>query len=471
MNFINNLEKTMNKTTTENGAETYISTTDNLLDLFALGGATRNNLFLAVDLFRKAMAQDRIGAIRILFYLRDVRGGQGERDVFNTCIRIVADEYQDEFSKIANLIPEYGRFDDLIKLIDTKSKDVVVSVIKNQLEKDKESDTPTLLGKWLPSENTSSNKTKLLAKRIRMSLGMTERGYRKMLSSLRTKIKLVEHNLTNKEYKTIEYGKLPSQANFKYKKAFKKHDEERYSKYLEDVASGKEKINTKTLYTYQVYKAVQSGGDVKALDAMWNNLPDYTNGKNALVVADVSGSMGGDPMAVSVSLALYFAERNKGQFKDYFITFSENPKLQKIQGKDIREKMYNLERADWDGNTNLYKVFATLVNTAVQNNTPSNELPETIYIISDMEFDSCVTGTNHEAIEQLFSGTEYKIPNIVFWNVNARNKQVPVTKNKRGVTLVSGLSTTTFKLAVENKSPIELMNEVIHSDRYCNILA
>lgn len=466
------LSVSMNKTQTENGAETFISTTSNLLDFFALGGATRNNLTLAEDLFRKALAENKEEAIRILFYLRDVRGGQGERAVFRHCATILANEYTEEFSKVASLISEYGRFDDLVSLVETKSSEVVLSVIKEQLVKDMQSETPSLLAKWLPSENTSSKKTRELAKKVRLGLkiGATEREYRKTLTQLRAKIKIVEHNLTNKEYSTIDYSKIPSQAGLKYKKTFKKNDEVRYSKFLEDVTNGKATINTKTLYTYQIYNAVNKGDDIKTLDVMWNNLPDYTHGKNAIVVADVSGSMSGDPMSVSVSLALYFAERNKGTFKDYFITFSDNPKLQKIQGKNIREKMYNLQCADWSGSTDLQKVFEVLLDTAVQNKAETTELPETIYIISDMEFNSCVQGgTNYQNIERRYTEAGYKLPNIVFWNVNARNKQVPVTKNQSSVTLVSGFSPSTFKLAVENKTPIQLMEEVIHSERYAII--
>lgn len=462
----------MNKTQTENGVETYISTTSNLLDFFALGGATRNNLSLATDLFRKALAENKEDGIRILFYLRDIRGGQGERNIFRTCATILANEYKEEFAKVVSFIPEYGRYDDLVSLIDTESSDVVLLTIKEQLIKDMQSETPSLLAKWLPSENTSSKKTRELAKKVRLGLkiGATEREYRKTLSNLRAKIKIVEHNLSTKEYKSIDYSKLPSQAGLKYKKAFKRNDEVRYSKFLEDVTNGKATINTKTLYTYQIYNAVKKGDDAKTLDVMWNNLPDYTQGKNALVVADVSGSMSGDPMSVSVSLALYFAERNKGIFKDYFITFSSNPKLQKIQGKTIREKMYNLEQAEWEQSTNLEKVFEVLLDTAVKNKAEASELPETLYIISDMEFDSCVRGgTNYENIEQRYEASGYKLPNIVFWNVDARNKQVPVTKDQRGVTLVSGMSPSTFKLAVENKTPMQLMNEVIHSDRYAII--
>jgi hypothetical protein len=200
---------------------------------------------------------------------------------------------------------------------------------------------------------------------------------------------------------------------------------------------------------------------------MWASLPDYTMGKNAIVVADVSGSMTGDPMAVSVSLALYFAERNKGAFKDHFITFSGNPTLQKINGTTLRDKINSIERAEWEYDTNLYKVFECVANAA----TGAEDLPETIYIISDMEFDQAVSGkTNFQAIDELFKAKELKRPNLVFWNVNARNKQVPVDQNENGVTLVSGLSPSTFKLAVENLSPAELVMQVVNSDRYATIV-
>lgn len=460
----------MNKTTTLNGAETYVSTTSPLLDWFSLGGATRKNQALTEDLFRKALAENASKAIRILFYLRDVRGGQGERDVFRTGMRILADEYVGLFEAVAPLIADYGRYDDLVRLIDTKSSKAVIKVIKNQLAEDGQSETPSLLAKWLPSENTSSKETRKLAKLVRMGLGITEREYRIMLTELRKLIKIVEHNLSTKDYDGIDYSKLPSQAGMKYKKAFKKHDEKRYAEYIESVAKGEKKINTATLYPYQIYKSVQAGDDVKVLDVMWNNLPDYTQGKNALVVADVSGSMSGDPLSVSVSLALYFADKNKGQFKDHFITFSANPVFQQIQGKNIREKMDSIERSQWDMNTDLNKVFAELIRIATTYNTPKDEMPSTIYIISDMEFDSCAGGTNFEAIKKMFASTKYEMPSIVFWNVNATHKQVPVTKDERGVTMVSGFSASTFSLVVDGKSPIELMEEVINSERYCKIL-
>jgi len=179
--------------------------------------------------------------------------------------------------------------------------------------------------------------------------------------------------------------------------------------------------------------------------------------------------MCGDPMSVSVSLALYFAERNKGQFKDYFISFSERPKLHKVQGKNLLDKMNSIQLGDV-ANTNLQAVFDLILNTAVANNTEVEEMPETIYIISDMEFDYCTSGTtNFEAIKSKYIQSGYKIPNIVFWNVNGSGKNLPAQKNENGVSLVSGFSPVVFKLAVENKTPYETMMDVINSERYSKI--
>ena len=186
-----------------------------------------------------------------------------------------------------------------------------------------------------------------------------------------------------------------------------------------------------------------------------------------MVVADVSGSMMGDPMSVSVSLALYFAERNKGQFKDYFITFSGNPRLQKITGQNLKDKMNSIEKAEWEMNTNLQAVFDLILNTAIKNNTLKEELPETLYIISDMEFDSaCDTRTNFEVIKDKYEQSGYKLPNIVFWNVNGSGENLPVQEGEKGVAMVSGFSPVIFKLAVENKTPLEVMEDTINSPRY-----
>ena len=456
MTFLTQLGSEMNRTArTENGAVTLRTTNNPLVDFFALAGSTRGNPELGLDLFKKAFAYDKQAAIRVLFYLRDIRGGQGERELFRNCLEYLAVNEKETSDKIVNLVPEYGRWDDIFGL----HVETILPIIKTQLEADKESDNPSLLAKWLPSENTSSKKTQTLARGMAKALGLSPRQYRKMLSTLRAKIKLVEHNMSKREWGAIDYETVPSQAGLKYRKAFSRNDAERYVSYLESVKKGDAKINTSTLYPHQVYKAVGTPG----AEEMWANLPDYTMGKNAIVVADVSGSMWGDPMAVSVSLALYFAERNEGAFKDHFITFSGNPTLQKVIGTSLRDKMNSIERAKWGHNTNLYRVFECVANAA----TNADDVPETIYIISDMEFDSCADLTNFEAIDELFKTKER--PNLVFWNVDARNKQVPVEQNQYGVTLVSGLSPSTFKLAVENLSPLDLVMQVVNSERYANI--
>lgn len=462
--LLNGMSKNTAKTLTKNGAITYSKSGSGLLDFFAQAGAMRNNKDEALKLFQKAFGQDRLLAVKILFYLRDVRGGQGERDLFRNCLEWLGTDHPEVFEAIIKFVPEYGRWDDLF--FDNNN---CFDFIREQLTNDINSAKPSLMAKWLPTINASSKSTVAKARFMADKLGLSEVAYRKNLRDIRKKIKIVESQMSAREWNKINYSSVPSQASRIYKNAFLKHDNDRYSKFIEKAEKGEVKINASTLYPYQIYKSVQSDYS-KTLEALWNQLPDYTQGNNALVVADVSGSMSGDPMSVSVSLALYFAERNKGQFKDYFITFSGSPELQKIQGKTLRERMRNLENADWGMNTNLQAVFDLILETANENETSEDEMPSTIYIISDMEFDSCcINHTNLEVIKQKYKKSGYKLPNVVFWNVNASGKNVPARHTENGIALVSGFSPTVFKIAVENKTPEQVMLDVINSERYSQI--
>jgi hypothetical protein len=468
--FIDNLYTETSKGLTENEAVTFIRSGSALLDFYAQAGAMRKNKDVALDLFKKAFSEDRLKAVRILFYLRDVRGGQGERDLFRICLEWLGTDYPEVFGKIVEYVYFYGRWDDMF--FDNPK---CFEIIKRQIEEDKREDTPTLLAKWMPTINASSKATRSKARFMAGKLGMKETEYRRTIRAIRKKIKVVEEKMSARKWSDINYSSVPSQASRIYKNAFKKHDEERYNTFIEKAEKGEVKINAKTLYPYQIYKSVKNDYS-KTLEALWNQLPDYTQGKNALVVADVSGSMEGDPMSVSVSLALYFAERNKGQFKDYFITFSGNPRLQKIQGQTLLDRINSIESSQWDGNTNLQAVFDLILNTAIKNNTPIVDLPETIYIISDMEFDEAINSryesdTNFEVIKEKYRNAGYKKPNIVFWNVNARSgKNLPVQKDENDVALVSGFSPVIFKMAVENKTPIQVMEDTINSERYSKIV-
>ncbi len=462
--FLDSMFVETSKGLTENEAVTFIRSGSLLLDFYAQAGAMRKNKDKALNLFKKAFSEDREKAIKILFYLRDVRGGQGERDLFRTCLEWLGTDYPEIFEKIIDFVSEYGRWDDMFF-----DNEKCFDCIKKQIKEDKKSDTPSLLAKWLPTINASSKTTKAKARFMSEKLGMSEIEYRKTLREIRKKIKVVEEKMSAKEWGKIEYSTVPSQANRIYKNAFKRHDEERYNAFIEKAEKGEEKINASTLYPYQIYKSAKNDYS-RTLEALWNQLPDYTQGKNALVVADTSGSMSGDPMSVSVSLALYFAERNKGQFKDYFISFSERPKLHKIRGQNLLDKMNSIELGDV-ANTDLQAVFNLVLKTAINNNTPKEELPETIYIISDMEFDCCCSNrTNFEVIKEKYTQSGYEIPNLVFWNVDARSgENLPVQKSESGVALVSGLSPVIFKIAVENKTPEQVMLDTINSERYGKI--
>ena len=464
--FLGALYKNTSRGLTENMAETYTRSGSPLLDFFAQGGAMRKNPDKALDLFKKAFSEDRQGAVRILFYLRDVRGGQGERDLFRNALEWVGTTYPGVFEQIVEHIPEYGRWDDAFF-----NNEKCFDLISKQIEEDSSSETPSLLAKWLPTINASSPNTRKKARIFAEKLGIPEVAYRKRIREIRKQIRTVEEKMSARKWGEIDYSSVPSQAARIYKNAFKKHDEERYSEFIDKAKKGEEKIQAGTLYPYQIYKSVENDYS-KALEALWNQLPDYTQGKNALVVADVSGSMVGDPMSVSVSLALYFAERNKGQFKDHFITFSGNPTLQRVQGETLRDRMNSIERANWSMNTDIQAVFNLILQTATTNGTSQEEMPETIYIISDMEFDYCTKGiTNFEMVDEKYREAGYKKPNIVFWNVDARSgKNLPVQKDERGVTLVSGFSPTVFKMAVENKTPEQVMNDTINSERYERII-
>lgn len=464
--LIAGMMKETSKGETENGAVTFTRSGSACLDFYAQAGAMRKNPEQALELFIKAFSEDRLTAVKILFYLRDVRGGQGERSLFRTCLEWLGVNESEVFDKIVALVPEYGRWDDLFF-----DNEKCFDLIDKQLEADCNTDRPSLLAKWLPTINASSDKTRAKAQFMAGKLGWSEISYRKLIRDIRKKIGIVEATMSANKWEDINYSTVPSQASRIYKNAFAKHDEKRYSKFIEKAEKGEVKINASTLYPYQIYKSVQTDYS-KTLEALWNQLPDYTQGKNALVVADVSGSMSGDPMSVSVSLALYFAERNKGQFKDYFITFSGKPTLQKVTGKTLRDKMRGIESAEWEMNTNLQAVFDLILDTAVENKTPASELPETIYIISDMEFDSaCEVHTNYEVVKSKYHASGYKVPNIVFWNVDARSgKNLPAQKDEAGVALVSGFSPVIFKLAVENKNAEEVMLETINSERYSKIV-
>ena len=474
--FLQGLQRVTNTARTENGAVTNASALDPVVDFFGLAGAMRSRPVDAADLFEKAYARDPQTAVRTLFYLRDVRGGQGERDVFRACFRRLINVAPQDAVKVLEHIPFYGRWDDLLSAHRGATGEQITEIICNQWDADvaayERGEGVSLLAKWLPSDKTgSTNRDRTrFAMAVRNMLGLDQRDYRHTLSALRERIGLLEQDMSGNRWGDIDYGKLPAQAHRKHVKAFRRHSDNRYQAYLDSVERGEAKVNTSTLYPYELYEMVRNG-DAKAAEVLWNNLPDYTReGQDAIVLADVSGSMYGRPMAVSVSLALYFAERNTGPYRGYFMTFASTPKLVQVAGGSLKEKLRSVENSTgWCGSTNLEAAFQAILHAGIY----AGSVPSTLYVVSDMEFDAALNRADlsvFDGAKLSFQREGFQLPHVVFWNVNARNNQAPATIMDNNVTLVSGLSPTTFAMAVEGKSPRELVDSVVNGPRYQRIV-
>ena len=490
--FLEELRKEENRTYTENGALTNRSTNSYCLDLFATIGALRNaEDNEIISRFIKAYTEDRNMAMKILFFARDIRGGLGERRAFRSIFKWLSlHEAESVRKNIAN-VPEYGRFDDLLSLLDGPCEKDMLSFIKEQLDKDlaalKIGDTVSLLAKWLPSVNTSNKDTVKMAKKLAKALGFSDAEYRKVLVSLRAEIKLMENYLREKDY-SFSYEKQPSKALYKYRLAFLRNDRERYSAFLDKAEKNPSVMNTRTLTPYDVVASIfhrdMEEEDIteeerRSMDITWKALPDYTGAENALAVVDGSGSMycgfGYTPATVAQSLGIYFAEHNKGCFHNHFITFSENPSLVEVKGRDIVEKLRYCMSFDECANTDLQRTFDLILKTAIQNRAKQEDIPEKLYIISDMEFDYCANHgemSNFEYAKKEFAKYGYRLPQIIFWNVESRNRQQPVTKNEQGVALVSGTSPQIFSMLSKGiLDPYSFMLETLSSERYERICA
>ena len=486
--FIEKLEKETSRITNEKGAVAYSTTLNPLYDFFGQAGSMRHaSPGKILELFARSLDFDRGATIRLLFYFRDVRGGQGERRLFRLCMIALA-EWEPEYVRtILHLIPEYGRWDDLIYLWDNALQESVaeacLETIREQLIQDCENcdkgKPVSLLGKWLPSENTSSKETRRLANRLRKELGMSSKGYRQTLSKLRKAIKVVERDMSANRWDEINYEHVPSRANVLYNAAFLRHDLDRRQEYLRKVQQGNAKVNASVLYPYEIVSRVLNTRQKDLnLENAWNNLPDYVQSdENALVVADVSGSMFMDgnprPIDVSISLALYYAERNTGKFHDMFMTFSGRPKLVKIVGNTITERIKFIEKAEWGFNTDILALFKVFIEAA--KDCPKDEIPTRLYIISDMQFDAgCKNVPPIEEAKGMFEEAEVPMPQLIFWNVNARDGGIPITKDDRGWIMVSGCSPSILKFIMKTNIQIEdffkqVINEILQSDRYISI--
>ena len=409
MDFMSNLKSTLNNecnvSVTENGAVGYRTTGKALLDLnFSVASLRRASEKDIFKRFTKAFFEDKVLAMKWLFYARDVRGGLGERRLFRACMVPMAKDFPEYVTPFVPLIPEYGRWDDLWCLLDTPVQDAVVMTAGTQLHEDlrnmKENKPVSILGKWMPRRRASSDDTRRYAHIMTKALNMTDREYQHAVSNLSRHLDVVEIQMAGRQWDKIDYQRVPSRANLIYNNAFLRHDEDRRRAFLEKVKTGEAKINAGTLFPHDIvnkYRHVNGVDD--SLEALWNNLPDTVAGcGNTMVVADDSASMTwvtlpgstARPLEVANAMAIYFAERSSGQFKNQFMTFSEEPQLIDLsKGKNLKEKLKIVNSAHVGANTNIEAVFDLILTTAVNKHMEQSELPANILIISDMEFDGC----------------------------------------------------------------------------------
>ena len=502
--FMNGMANATNYTYTENGAVTHKTTKSDLLDMFAMGAAMRTRSDEDVILmFRKAFKENPVYALKCLFYIRDVRGGQGERRFFRVVMKDLAKFDTAAARRNLKFVPEFGRWDDLYVFVGTPLETDALQIMKDQLALDVECKTPSLLAKWLKSENTSSVESRRLGNITREFFGMSHKQYRKTLSILRERINVLERLMSEGRWDEIEFDKIPSKAGMKYKNAFARHDLERAKNenvqtYADFAKDNTKKVNAKALYPYEcVHEALNIMGNQQgwssrgrhvALDdtqrlmtnKYWDNLADYFNGAtfNGIALVDTSGSMSGTPIEVAISLGLYCAEKNQGAFANHFISFESNPHWIETAGVDFCDKVYRITGAEWGGSTNVEAAMDLILNVAKQNGCSQDEIPQNLVIISDMEFNYCVTSNNYgrgnvndtlfEKIAAKYRANGYEMPHVIFWNVNARQANIPMLGNGN-VSFVSGFSPSIFETIMSGKTGYDLMMEKLDSERYAQI--
>jgi len=457
------VQETPVETRTINGMKTNASSMNALVDLFFAIGASRGKDMTKA--FEKAIVANETLALRLLMWARDVRGGAGEREVVRKILTYMEKNHPAALERILPLIPEYGRFDDLLVFQTQTFKEKAYVIIGDALRAGN-----GLAAKWMPRKGP-------IAVEIRNFFGMSPKQYRKSLVAL---TKVVEQDMCAKRWNMIEYSHVPSLAAARYQKAFNRNDPMGYAKYKSKLATGEAKINANAVYPYDVIKSGKFGGDHAVMQAQWDALPRYIGDELVLPMCDVSGSMGcpvgGNDnlscMDVCVSLGLYLADKNTGPFKDMFLTFSARPSLNVLKG-DLRSKLRQLETADWGMNTNLHAAFDEVLRVAVKGKVKAADMPKYLLIMSDMEFDRCTQFDDSamQMIQRKFEAAGYEVPKIVFWNLNARAGNVPVKYNMKNVALVSGFSPSimTAVLGAKDMSPVSVMLETLNSERYAAI--
>ena len=460
--------------TTANGAVTNVSSLNKNVDLFFLAGASRGKDITST--FAGALVEDTEVAIRVLQWARDARGGAGERETFRKLFGYLVRTEPEMAKRVLINVPEIGRWDDLFITFGTTLERDALRLISQGL---KDASTQGLCAKWMPRQGKEAGK-------IRAYMKLTPKQYRQLVVGLSN---TVEQKMCANDWTGIVYPHVPSVAAGRYQKAFKKHDAVGYEAYKTKLVAGETTINASVAYPYDVIRSMRNGDEVVS-NEQWKALPNYLEGstENIMPLVDVSGSMDGVKVSgsvtaldVAISLGLYVSERAGGVFKDQFITFSGTPQMLKVSGS-LKQRYGQMERSNWAGSTDIQAAFKLILTAAKKHNVPKAEMPTKVLILSDMEFNNCVTaGSNGrmyggaavsvsamDMMRSEYANAGYELPQVIFWNLNGRAGNSPVTYNEVGTALVSGFSPSIVKsvLGGEEMTPISIMLKTVMTTRY-----
>ena len=492
MNFAQTAKTSAQIKQTENGAMSYNTTTNALLDLFAQIGALRPRSIEEITMkYADAYAVNPELATKMLFYCGNIRGGLGERRTFRVCLRWLAIYHPNVVRDNLTNIPHFNRWDSLFTLVGTPVEADMWQYITDQLNLDMQAVIKekhggkhagiSLLAKWMPTETAHAKETRALAKTAMRKLGVSPRQYRKMLSALRAHLKVVESLMSAGKWDEVEYPAVPSYAMKNYRKAFSNHDNTRFGEYIASLNKGEAKINASTLFPYDLVHQYMNrrcyGSGIDAIiEAQWKALPNYIEGENnILVMADVSGSMWGRPMETSIGLATYFAQHATSDFHNLYMTFTDKPTFISLDGITTLAGCVNKVNSTGVGySTNLAAAFRKILSFAIEHNISNNEMPKALVVVSDMEIDQYYPNKNGyrklafvEEMKNEFAANGYTMPLLVFWNVEARNDTFLSQSND--VIYVSGQSASTFRnlcSALGGKTAWDFMLEVLNDKIY-----
>lgn len=479
MNFSDRIKSLTNLKQTENDGIAYSTSGSSLLDLFALGGSLRTRSEEEIrNMYLTARDEDKELADSFILYVRDIRNtGCGERRAGRILLKTLAALDPNKIIRNFQTIVNAGRYDDLFVFIGTPVEKEMFLFIKEQLTKDiinyEKKEPISLLAKWLKSSNTSSKESRNIAKKTYNFLGISEKDYRKLLSILREYLNITERYMSLNQWEKIDFSKISSYSMLKYKKAFERRERGRFFKYLQDVANGKEKINSGTLFPYDIVKSYRDNGSKEeddVLEEQWKSLPDYVSGnKEVLVMCDISGSMyRSNAINVALGLSIYFAQRNGGNYHNTLMNFSREPHFIFLRDDWSFLKCLDEVRNPYHCglNTDLDKAFELIYDATRE----TNDAPVALIVISDMEIDN-YTDNSFGIVDKWrkkFDEIEVELPKLILWNAEARNNTFLSDKFNKNVAFISGSSAATFSHldSLINKDTYGAMTKILSSPQF-----